>query len=259
MSWSSRAGVADFVRRMLWIYSAGLPAAGSPRAWTIGFHYPPPIGKIRLLLRANAGADAFIHSEVFEHLYYRVPLARPPATILDLGANIGLTAVYFARMFPAARLACVEPVPRNVRLLEQNLMLNDISASVFPAAIHPTDGAVLMALDGRDYGHKVAANTADSIATLPVRAISVPAILAGLKWDRIGLLKVDIEGHEAELFSRDCDWLTRVDAMCIECHDGFGDVQLAALAARFGFAPPQRLPGMWFLDRTAAGRATHSS
>jgi FkbM family methyltransferase len=237
---------------MLWTYSARLPAVWSPRAWTIAFHYPAPIGKIQLLLRANAGADAFVHSEVFEHRYYRLPLVGPPATILDLGANIGLTTVYFARMFPAARLACVEPVPGNVRLLEKNLMLNDVSATVFPAAIDPTDGAVLMELDGRDYGHKVAVDGADhSTATLPVRAMSVPTILASLKWDRIGLLKVDIEGHEAALFSGNCDWLARVDAMCIECHGGFGDAELAELATRFGFAPPQRLKGTWFMGRTA--------
>lgn len=251
-SWSSRAGVADFVRRMIWIYSTGLPAALLPREWTVGFHYPGPIGKIRLRLRANAGADAFIHSEVFEHRYYSLPLKRAPATVLDLGANIGLTTVYFARSFPAARLACVEPVPSNVRLLEQNLMLNGIQATIFPAAVHPTDGSVLMELDDRDYGHKVAGKAANNpTTTLSVPAISVSSILQRLAWDRIGLLKVDIEGHEAALFSGNCEWLNRVDAMCIECHEVSGEANLLRLAKQFGFAQPQRLPGVWFMSRNA--------
>ncbi|MBI2716571.1 MAG: FkbM family methyltransferase [Rhizobiales bacterium] len=255
-SWSSRAGVADFIRRMIWTYSASLPAALSPREWTIRFHYPVPIGKVRLLLRANAGADAYIHSEVFEHRYYRLPLERAPATILDLGANIGLTTVYFARIFPAARLACVEPVPSNLRLLEQNLMLNGIQATIFPAAVHPTDGSVLMELDGRDYGHKVARNAANNLTTtLSVPAVSVPTILQRLAWDRIGLLKVDIEGHEAELFSGNCEWLNRVDAMCIECHEVSGEADLQRLAKRYGFSQPQHLPGTWFMRRIATNRS----
>ena len=43
--------------------------------------------------------------------------------------------------------------------------------------------------------------------------------------------------------------LFRGKAMCIECHDGFGDADLAALARQFGFAEPRRLPGTWFLSR----------
>jgi FkbM family methyltransferase len=238
---------------MFWTYSANVPAALSPPEWTIKFRYPAPIGEVRLLLRANAGADAFIHSEVFEHQYYRLPLARSPATILDLGANIGLTAIYFARAFPTARLACVEPVPGNVRLLERNLSLNGIAATVIAAAIHLVDGSVLMQFDAKDYGHRVAVDAADeTLTTLAVQATSIPTILTRLKWDRIGLLKVDIEGHEATLFSGNCDWLARVDVMCIECHDGFGDASLRALAKQFGFAPPQRLPGPWLVARNEA-------
>ena len=67
----------------------------------------------------------------------------------------------------------------------------------------------------------------------------------------IDLLKVDIEGHEAALFAGDCAWLYRVDAMCIECHEGFEQAELWRLAKRFGFAPPQRLPGTWFMSRSA--------
>src|SRR5262245_22207843 len=100
---------------------------------TIGFRYPEPIGNIQLLLRANVGSDGFIHGEVFEHEYYRLPLLAPPKTILDLGANIGLTAVYFSRLFPMAALACVEPVPENLRVLARNLELNAIRATVIPA------------------------------------------------------------------------------------------------------------------------------
>jgi hypothetical protein len=124
VAWRRRGSSVDFARRMTWLYADKLPAMGERRERAIGFRYPDPIGCVRLHLRANGGADAFIHSEVFEHQYYRLPLRSAPATILDLGANIGLATVYFARMFPRAALACVEPAPENLRLLRDNLALN---------------------------------------------------------------------------------------------------------------------------------------
>jgi len=218
-SWSRRGSVADFFRQLAWIYAAKLPAALRKPAWTIGFRYPAPIGRIQLLLRTNSGSDAFIQGEVFHHRYYDLPLDAPPATILDLGANIGLTAVYFGRVYPGARLACVEPVPDNLRLLERNLELNAIKAEVIAGAVHSADGKLRIELGAMDYGHKVSDESRQPPGQfVEVAAYSVPTLLKRLGWKRIGLLKVDIEGHEKVLFAADCDWLNLVDAMCIECH-----------------------------------------
>ena len=86
----------------------------------------------------------FIFGEVLEHEYYRIPLLAPPATILDLGANAGFTAVFFGRTYPNARLACVEPVPDDVRVLVRNLELNGVDATVISGAFHSKDGRVTM-------------------------------------------------------------------------------------------------------------------
>lgn len=253
VSWMNRASLPDFARRMGWIYSHKIPQAVVPRDWTIGFCYPWPLGSVKLHVRSNGGADAFIHSEVFESQNYRVPLSRAPTTILDLGANIGLSTVYFARVFPEARIACVEPIPDNLRVLQCNLVLNGIQATVFRAAVHPTDGTVRMALHNKDYEHQVVTNEKNiSSKLLPVRAMSVTTVLRELGWDRIGLLKVDIEGHEKVLFSGNCEWLQCVDAMCIECHDGFDETDLARLAEQFGFVAPQRLFGSWFMRKNSS-------
>lgn len=250
-AWRARVGLPDFVRRMAWTYSGNLPSVLTRRDWIIRFRFPPPVGSVRLCLRSNNGADAFIHSEVFEHEHYRLPLERPPQTILDLGANIGLSTIYFARLFPAAKLACVEPAPDNVRLLAINLGLNGVRASVIEAAVDADDGRVLLELRDRDYAHQVVPCSANAERSrLEVDAVSVPTLLRRLSWERIGLLKVDIEGHEAILFARDCDWLERVDAMCVEHHHHGADVELKRLARGFGFLAPRLLPNnIWFLTR----------
>jgi FkbM family methyltransferase len=250
-AWRRRTDTTNFVRRLAWIYGSKLGLAG--RQFTIGFRYPEPIGEIRLCVRANRGADAFIHGEIFEQEHYRLPLNHPPATILDLGANIGLTALYLARRYPRAAIACVEPFAANVQLLSQNLRINHIDAKIFAAAIDAEDGYVTMEIDVNDYGHRIAASNGYGAAgTSDIPAISVPTLMKKMGWDRIGLLKVDIEGHEKVLFSRNCDWLHQVDALCIEWHDEIsaGKQQLAAIADRFGFGPPQLHHDLWFISRS---------
>ncbi len=246
VAWSGRASAADFARRMAWLYGDKNPATLEPREWTIRFRYPDPIGHLRLHLRANNGADAFVHSEVFECQYYRLPLRSVPATILDLGANIGLSAIYFARFYPQSRIACVEPVPENLKLLIRNLRDNAVETDVIAAAIDAKDGVVAIERGAADYGHRIAA----APVSLEVASVSVPSILRRLGWDRIGLLKIDIEGHESVLLSQACEWLADVDALCVEYHHDFAEAELGRLARQFGFLPPSRLPGeIWFLTR----------
>jgi FkbM family methyltransferase len=250
MSWSRRVQPADFVRQMLWRYAGGMPRALRRPSWTIGVRCPPPTGDIRLQVRDNRGADLFIYSEVFEHEYYALPLTEPPSTILDLGANIGLTAIYFARAFPSARIACVEPAADNVRLLRRNLDMNGVRAAVFEAAAHVEDGRVTMERDAKDYGHRLAETGDPAGEWFDVEAISVSAILERVGWKRIGLAKIDIEGHETTLFSERCEWLDRVDVICLEYHAEGAEPHLADVANRHGFLPPRLLPtGLWFLSR----------
>ena len=248
-AWKQGASLADAARQMQWLYPRRRSGAPPPE-WTINFRYSAPVGALHLVLRSNAGSDAFIFGEVFNHRYYDVGLPQKPTTILDLGANIGLTAIYFARLYPDAEIACVEPMPSNLRQLRQNLEMNRVDAKVFAAAIDVEDGEVIMEAHPMDYGHKVMGAAVSGALSTKCGAISVPTIMRRMGWERIGLLKMDIEGHEKTLFSRDCGWLNLVDAMLIECHDGFfsGD-DLAVLTAKYGFNPPELRPGIWLVTR----------
>ena len=218
----------------------------------IKFHYPFPINELELVVRDNRGSDNYIFGEVFDHHYYDLPLPFQPKTILDLGANAGFTAIFFARQYPSAEIACVEPIPGNVELLCKNLELNNIQAQVFPSAISIADGYLEMELDDKDYGHKVAGieyGKKLTGKTIQVEALSIPTLLQKLGWGRISLLKVDIEGYEAILLKEQCNWLSLVDAICIECHEGYGEADLQVLAKEWGFSSPQLLPGIWLLLR----------
>lgn len=249
-SWRHRSTLMDVVRRMLWTYSGSLPRFMRRRSWKIGFRYRPPIGQLKLIVRDNVGADAFILGEVFEHEYYSLPSIASPSTILDLGSNAGFSAVYFARVYSGAKLACVEPVPGNLEILETNLHLNGVEATVFAAAVDVADGDLWIELARKDFGHKVATSLPMAgLNVIQVQALSLETILRTLAWDRIGLLKVDIEGHEARLLKENNQWLHRVDAICIECHEEMPDGALLEIAEQFGFKAPVNLRGIWLLSR----------
>lgn len=58
--------------------------------------------------------------EVITWNMYATRLHQSPRVIVDAGANIGLTAVYFANQFPAARILALEPESSNYALLCKN-------------------------------------------------------------------------------------------------------------------------------------------
>jgi len=247
-SWRARGNFTDFVRRLIWNYSPMLPARLTQREYCIHFRYPQPVGSIRLLVRNNMGADNFIHSEVFEHEYYRFPMRANVKTILDLGANAGFTAVYLGRLYPDAEIACVEPMPENLRVLEENLKLNGISATIFRVAVDTRDATLLMEVAPRDFAHKVASADSKRELVLQVNSLSVATIVRELGWQRIDLLKMDIEGHEQYLM-QDPDWLDLVETVCVEWHSDSAERELGALASRFGFRAPLCRSGLWVMSR----------
>jgi FkbM family methyltransferase len=251
-SWQVCPTWPDRWSRMRWLYSDKFPPRLQARRRRIHFRYAPPIGDLSVLVRDNHGSDAFIFGEVFDHRYYDLPLPFQPRTILDLGSNAGFTVLYFARVYPQARIACVEPIADNLALLRENLAANHVSAEVFAAAVAVDDGRLTMTTDAHDYGHKVSGIAYGPQVvgqTVDVEALSIPTLMKRLGWDRIDLLKIDIEGYEGVLLKEKCDWLSGVDAMCIECHEGYGEKDLRALAETYGFQPPRLLPGTWLLVR----------
>jgi FkbM family methyltransferase len=239
-----------------WLYSTKLNhGKRTNRQRGISFCYTTPVRNIDVVVRDNGGSDAFIFSEVFSHRYYDFDLPYTPETILDLGANAGFTSIFFARKYPGARIIAVEPIASNLEILRRNVELNHLDVTIVPAAIAVEDGSVTMDVSGLDYGHQVIADLVERpkhSSISKVKAISMRSLMAEFKLERISLLKIDIEGYEKRLLTENCDWLSRVDAICIELHDGYSEDDLSSLAADYGFSEPQRLPGIWLLTRAVS-------
>ena len=142
-----------------------------------------------------------------------------PKLIIDCGGNIGCSAVYFANVYKDAQIYSVEPVEDNFQLLRFNTTLYK--------NIHPIKSALWNKetyIKAEDqglgfWGFMTFETTAENAEAL--KTITISKILKESGFDKIDLLKIDIEGAEKEVFGADNvdEWLSRVNVLVIELHD----------------------------------------
>lgn len=234
-SFKTTVGLYSFIKRLLWVY--GIPSKKHQKRH-IYFKYP--FGKFSLIVRNNNGSDNFIFSEVFDKEYYKLKSEIDILTILDLGANAGFTSIYYSKLFPYAHIACVEPIPENIHILKENLILNKIDASIFSSAISINNSSLKMAISEHDYGHKVShiqfGKKMNELATIEVKAITINDIIEKLSWKNIDLLKIDIEGYEGVLLSQNNEWIAFVNIIVMEIHEGIDIEKIKNIMKSFGMA-----------------------
>ena len=183
-----------------------------------------------VLLRPGT-TDPAIFDQIALHPYVPIDREHPPVTIVDLGANIGLSTRFLKNAYPEARVVAVEPDPTNYEMLVKNTAgLSDVQCLM--AGIWPEDGR--LQLDHAGLGHSGFRTHAGGDGGGNTDALTIGTLMTKAGFERIGLLKIDIEGAEKDLFGgTDLSWLEKVDRIAIELHDhirpGAGQVFFEAL------------------------------
>jgi FkbM family methyltransferase len=149
-------------------------------------------------------------------LYARVE--RP--LILDLGANIGVATLYFAKNWPKANIVAVEPDEENFRLMRANL---DGLSNVKPvnAAVASENGTVEI-VDSDNPAWPAWSRRVEKVASIGPKSIPALSVeyLTTLVPDATPFLaKIDIEGFEDDLFSQNIKWVKAFPIIIIELHD----------------------------------------
>ena len=137
------------------------------------------------------------------------------ALIVDAGANIGASAVYFSTLYPRARIVCVEPERSNCTLLRLNT--DGLPVEVVEGGISASDGHMFLQDPGHsDWGFRVG-----STGSVRVPTVSPGSLLHKHSADCYPfILKIDIEGGEKHLFDGgNVDWLSAFSLVVIELHD----------------------------------------
>ena len=171
---------------------------------------------IRIRYRLNKG-DLQSIREVWIQEAYRLPFEAQSGTLLDLGANIGMASLWLAKRYSFTPVIAVEPDPTNAALVRQNLELNGINGQVLEAAIGPREAMARFEFSELSNLGKLS----EKGSLVPM--ISVGAIIRDFAVRRFGLVKIDIEGGEQQLFDGPIEWLTNADAIIIEFHPSVAD------------------------------------
>lgn len=129
-------------------------------------------------------------------------LADPGETALDLGANIGYASLVLAlAVGPQGRVICFEPNPALLPLLGTNVAhwrsLPAAPIQIEAIAISETDGDGVLNFP-EDYSQN------HGLATLEPGTQGIPVGIRSLDsygLESVGVMKVDVEGHEASVFN----------------------------------------------------------
>jgi len=142
-------------------------------------------------------------------------------TIVDAGANVGYTAVYFSRRYPNAKIICIEPDQKNFELLKMNTEgLANVTCLL--GALWNEETSISLIDDGhQEWGYiTVPSDGLDNPMHNKVKTYTVTGIKELMGFKQIGLLKMDIEGSEREVFENGYDeWLGQCRYIIIELHD----------------------------------------
>jgi FkbM family methyltransferase len=130
--------------------------------------------------------------------------------IIDCGSNIGLSVVYFKKLFPKSHILAFEPDPILCKYLNQNVRANGLTEiEILPKAVWSSNTTLPFLSDGAD-GGRVSSGS---------KRISVEAVMLNQFLDRdVDFLKIDIEGNELEVLKSCYNSLKNVSKIFIEYH-----------------------------------------
>jgi FkbM family methyltransferase len=173
--------------------------------------------KIHFFLRSNT-TDSGTFGQVFIDKQYEIHYSFEPKTIIDAGANIGLSALYFADRFPKAMIIALEPDKDNFEIALQNTKNNNRIKMMRKGIWNKN--TFLEIIDSNADKNSFMVKESDISTSTTIEATNIETILNQEGWSTIDILKIDIEGSEKELFSSNYEkWLPLTKLIFIETHD----------------------------------------
>lgn len=157
---------------------------------------------------------------VFSGLEYPAEFlkVKPGDTVLDLGANIGAFPLYLNSLYPKIEFHgyAIEPDRSNFEILKKNLDLNGVKFDTYNIAISSQNGTANLT-----HGTKAnAVALTDEPTGLRVTTKKLSTFCQEKDIDRIGLMKIDVEGAEYDIFITDMEFIReRVDSIILEYHN----------------------------------------
>lgn len=230
----------DMIQRL---QSDGLKVKMSRVSDSVVFDFPINKRPFRFQLKRDS-SDASVFSQVILKKEYEVVIDKfrslgiPMVTVIDAGANVGLTSIFFKAHYPDCRIKALEPEDGNFSRMRRNLEINGIEGvtclkkGLWSHRTHLSPDSI--AKNRLDWSFSLTESPEPGGAS--IESLTASDLMEDC--DFIDLFKIDIEGAESKLFSDGAElgWLSRVKVLVIEIHDNVASREaIYAVMSRSGF------------------------
>lgn len=180
---------------------------------------PATLNGVKLQFRTSTSDLSVAFSSLLNGEYDSIDV-KDPKFILDVGANIGTSSIWFAKRYPGAKIIAIEPEEDNFNLLCENIRPWSNVVPIRAALGNVSGDRELFDRGTGPWGYTITPSpqTLHELNQV-VRCVTVSEILEKQGMKRIDILKIDIEGGEKEVFETCRDWIDQIDMIAIELHD----------------------------------------
>ncbi len=153
-----------------------------------------------------------MYEEIFERQIYRFPTKEVRPYIIDGGANIGLSVLYFKKVYPNSQIIAFEPDDQIFAVLKRNIEKSGCrDVTLLCRALWSSETELNFMREGSDAGRL---SRADDPSNKVVRT----ARLRNYLNRKVDFLKLDIEGAETEVLMDCADLLGNIENIFVEYH-----------------------------------------
>jgi len=170
-------------------------------------------------------APSFIgqYNSIIKQQIYRFNCDHEDPFIIDCGANIGISLIYFCRLYPKSNIIAFEADKKVFSFLSKNMKNSPYSNQVVLVnkAVWKEEGIISFNPDGADGGQITDENEPVKYDLEKLESCRLYSYL-----DRpVDFLKIDIEGAEKEVIVDCADRLCNVKQIFVEYHSAPGKEQ----------------------------------
>jgi FkbM family methyltransferase len=161
----------------------------------------------------------YLFNEIFiQNEYYFKPLTREPY-IIDCGANIGMSVLYFKRLFPDSKIVAFEANPYTFKLLQENINRSKImNVELHNVALFDTETEISFYIGGKGSLWGSVNKERGGCNELKIKAERLSNYLKNI--ETVDLIKMDVEGAEVNIIGDlfDSGTINKAKEYLIEYH-----------------------------------------
>lgn len=168
--------------------------------------------------------DSYWHSysyrEIFIDEIYKFDASSSAPFIIDCGANVGMSIIYFKYLYPDAKIIAFEPDEEIFNVLARNVKAFQLTnVTIERKALWKSETTLPFQPEGSVGSRIIKDSTGNSLPN--VQTVRLRDLLI----QKVDFLKIDIEGAEYEVLDDCRNDLSNVEYLFVEYHGMVGEAQ----------------------------------